>query len=106
MVAEDDGKQQPWSVVVARRGKKVLGYVNKCPHNSVRLDWEQNQFFDRYGIRLTCGKHGSTCELGTGRLRRRSMSRSSAHADRVGGSRWRYLRVGMHLVEGDPSTTE
>ncbi|MCA1384270.1 MULTISPECIES: Rieske 2Fe-2S domain-containing protein [unclassified Bradyrhizobium] len=67
MVVEDDGNHRPWSIIVVRWGKKVLGYVNKCPHNSVKLDWEQNQFLDPCGIRLMCGKHGSTFELGTGR---------------------------------------
>ncbi|MGY2843125.1 nitrite reductase/ring-hydroxylating ferredoxin subunit [Bradyrhizobium sp. USDA 4509] len=47
-------------------GRSVLGYVNKCPHNGVNLDWERNEFLDPYGVRLMCGKHGSTFGLGTG----------------------------------------
>ncbi|TWB89389.1 Rieske-like 2Fe-2S protein [Bradyrhizobium macuxiense] len=67
MIVGEDGKHRPWSIIVVRWGKKVLGYLNKCPHNDVNLDWERNEFFDPYGIRLMCGKHGSTFELGTGR---------------------------------------
>ncbi|MBB4397124.1 Rieske 2Fe-2S domain-containing protein [Bradyrhizobium sp. ERR14] len=67
MVVDDHGNHRPWSIIVVRWGKKVLGYANKCPHNGVNLDWERNEFLDPYGIRLMCGKHGSTFELGTGR---------------------------------------
>ncbi|MGF6313018.1 nitrite reductase/ring-hydroxylating ferredoxin subunit [Bradyrhizobium sp. i1.8.4] len=64
---DNDGVHRPWAIVVVRWGKKVLGYINKCPHNGVNLDWERNRFLDPYSVRLMCGKHGSTFELGTGR---------------------------------------
>ncbi|WFU54712.1 Rieske 2Fe-2S domain-containing protein [Bradyrhizobium pachyrhizi] len=67
MIVGEDGKHRPWSIIVVRWGKKVLGYLNKCPHNDVNLDWERNEFLDPFGTRLMCGKHGSTFELGTGR---------------------------------------
>ena len=66
MLVDDDGTQRPWSIVVVRWGKQVFGYVNKCPHDGVNLDWERNQFLDPNGIRLLCGKHGALFELGTG----------------------------------------
>ena len=66
MIVDDDGVQKPWSIVVVRWGRKVFGYVNKCPHDGVNLDWERNQFFDPNGLRLMCGKHGALFELGTG----------------------------------------
>lgn len=66
MRVEDDGTERPWSIVVVRWGKQVFGYVNKCPHDGVNLDWERNQFLDPNGIRLMCGKHGALFELGTG----------------------------------------
>ncbi|SFN91502.1 Ferredoxin subunit of nitrite reductase or a ring-hydroxylating dioxygenase [Bradyrhizobium sp. Rc3b] len=67
IAVDDHGNHRPWSIIVVRWGKKVLGYANKCPHNGVNLDWERNEFLDPCGIRLMCGKHGSTFELGTGR---------------------------------------
>lgn len=66
MRVEDDGAKRPWSIVVVRWGRQVFGYVNKCPHDGVNLDWERNQFLDPNGIRLMCGKHGALFELGTG----------------------------------------
>lgn len=65
-IVTDDGTTRPWSIFVVRWGKQVFGYLNKCPHDGVNLDWERNQFFDPNGIRLLCGKHGALFELGTG----------------------------------------
>ncbi|MGA7809169.1 Rieske (2Fe-2S) protein [Bradyrhizobium sp.] len=66
MVVDEEGKHRPWPIVVVRWGKQVFGYVNRCPHNNVKLDWERHQFLDQNGTRLLCGKHGSTFELSTG----------------------------------------
>ena len=66
MIVDEGGRQRPWPIVVVRWGKQVFGYLNKCPHDGVNLDWERNQFLDPNGIRLMCGKHGAVFELGTG----------------------------------------
>ena len=64
---DENGIERPWPIVVVRWGKQVFGYLNKCPHDGVNLDWERNQFLDpNYGVRLMCGKHGSLFEIGTG----------------------------------------
>ncbi|WP_456640515.1 Rieske (2Fe-2S) protein [Bradyrhizobium sp. USDA 10063] len=67
MRVDENGSPSPWSIVVVRWGKRVFGYLNKCPHDGVNLDWERNQFLDPNGMRLMCGKHGTTFELSTGR---------------------------------------
>ena len=66
MIVDDDGSQRPFPIIVVRWGRQVFGYVNKCPHDGVNLDWERNQFLDPGGTRLMCGKHGALFELGTG----------------------------------------
>lgn len=66
MIVGEDGAEKPWPIIVVRWGRQVFGYVNKCPHDGVNLDWERNQFLDPNGIRLMCGKHGALFELGTG----------------------------------------
>jgi nitrite reductase/ring-hydroxylating ferredoxin subunit len=66
MLVAEGGTKRPWSIIVVRWGKQVFGYVNKCPHDGVNLDWERNQFLDPNGTRLMCGKHGALFELGTG----------------------------------------
>lgn len=63
---DDDGTEKAFNLVIVRWGKQVFGYVNRCPHDGVNLDWERNQFLDSNGIRLMCGKHGALFELGTG----------------------------------------
>ena len=66
MRVEEDGTARAWPIVVVRWGRQVFGYVNKCPHDGVNLDWERNQFLDPNGIRLMCGKHGALFDLATG----------------------------------------
>lgn len=63
---DDDGSEKAFNIVIVRWGRQVFGYVNRCPHDGVNLDWERNQFLDANGIRLQCGKHGALFELGTG----------------------------------------
>ena len=66
MQVAEDGTEKAFNIVVVRWGRQVFGYVNRCPHDGVNLDWERNQFLDPNGIRLMCGKHGALFELGTG----------------------------------------
>ncbi|MGY4399469.1 MULTISPECIES: Rieske (2Fe-2S) protein [Bradyrhizobium] len=106
MVIDDEGNQRPWSIVVIRWGKKVFGYINKCPHDSVNLDWERNEFLDPCGVRLMCGKHGSTFELGTGRCvdgpcKGRALTPIALTV--LDGD---ICAVGVRLVEGDAPSNE
>src|SRR5262249_35177188 len=66
MIVGEGGDAKPWPIVIVRWGKQVFGYLNRCPHDGVNLDWERNQFLDGNGTRLLCGKHGATFELGSG----------------------------------------
>ncbi|MGA8172664.1 MAG: Rieske 2Fe-2S domain-containing protein [Methylocystis sp.] len=64
---DENGLEKPFPIVIVRWGKQVFGYVNKCPHDGVNLDWERNTFLEpNYGLRLMCGKHGALFELGSG----------------------------------------
>jgi nitrite reductase/ring-hydroxylating ferredoxin subunit len=45
----------------------VFGYVNKCPHQPVPLDWDGNPIVDASAQHLQCGKHGARFELSSGR---------------------------------------
>jgi nitrite reductase/ring-hydroxylating ferredoxin subunit len=62
-----DGKLRPWDIFVCRFGKEYFAYVNECPHQHQRLDWEKNNFFEpNYLKLLMCGKHGSQFDPETG----------------------------------------
>lgn len=63
----EDKVERPWHIFVVRWDKQVFGYVNRCPHDGVNLDWEANQFLDPGAKRIVCGKHGSLFELATGK---------------------------------------
>jgi nitrite reductase/ring-hydroxylating ferredoxin subunit len=43
----------------------VHGYVNRCAHAKVELDWE-GQFFDVSGLYLVCATHGAAYRPETG----------------------------------------
>ncbi|WP_407120853.1 Rieske (2Fe-2S) protein [Bradyrhizobium sp. STM 3561] len=106
MVVDDHGNHRPWSIIVVRWGKKVLGYVNKCPHNGVNLDWERNVFLDPYGIRLMCGKHGSTFELGTGLCVEGPCQGRTLTPIALAVLDGDICVVGVHLVEDDASANK
>src|SRR5258706_15263797 len=38
---------------------KVYGYLNRCAHVPVEMDWEPGRFFDLTGLYLICATHGA-----------------------------------------------
>jgi nitrite reductase/ring-hydroxylating ferredoxin subunit len=67
MALDANGEASALPLVIVRWGKHVFGYVNRCPHHGVGLDWERETFLDpNYGNRLLCGKHGALFDIATG----------------------------------------
>jgi nitrite reductase/ring-hydroxylating ferredoxin subunit len=62
---EHHGQIQPAFVV--RYDGGVYGYVNRCAHVPVELDWAEGEFFDLTGLYLICSTHGATYLPETGR---------------------------------------
>ncbi len=54
-------------VFVVRRGGRVYGYVNSCPHTGTPLDWVENQFMTREKARILCATHGAEFVVEDGR---------------------------------------
>lgn len=52
--------------VVRYRGE-VHGYLNRCAHVGVELDWDRGRFFDQSGLYLFCATHGAVYAPDTGR---------------------------------------
>lgn len=50
----------PRPAFVVRYGGRVYGYVNRCAHIGVELDWQPGEFFDDSGLYLVCATHGAT----------------------------------------------
>lgn len=55
-LAGDDG---PVEVFVVRLGQNVHGYVNRCPHLGVPLNWKPDTFLDAEGRVIVCAMHGA-----------------------------------------------
>jgi nitrite reductase/ring-hydroxylating ferredoxin subunit len=44
---------------VVRYGGKAFGYLNRCAHIPVELDWNQGEFFESSGLYIMCATHGA-----------------------------------------------
>nr|WP_008545833.1 Rieske 2Fe-2S domain-containing protein [Bradyrhizobium sp. CCGE-LA001] len=73
-----------------------------CPHNGVNLDWKRDEFLDPYGVRLMCGKHGATFELGTGRCVEGPCKGKDLTPVALTALDDEVCVVGVRLVESDP----
>lgn len=57
---------------LVRKGDRVFGYVNTCPHyDRAPLEWKQDAFLNGTGDRIQCASHGALfriedgfCEVG------------------------------------------
>jgi nitrite reductase/ring-hydroxylating ferredoxin subunit len=60
------------TMFVVRRGQKIYGYRNSCPHiDGAKMAWKRNEYLDGSGTRIVCGAHGALfriedglCEVG------------------------------------------
>ena len=63
-VATRDGAATAFAV---RYRGVAHGYLNRCAHVGIELDWERNKFFDRGGLYLMCSTHGAIYAPDSGR---------------------------------------
>jgi nitrite reductase/ring-hydroxylating ferredoxin subunit len=52
---------------VVRYDGIVRGFLNRCAHVPVQLDWAEGEFFDMTGLYLMCSTHGAMYEPESGR---------------------------------------
>jgi nitrite reductase/ring-hydroxylating ferredoxin subunit len=52
---------------VVRHVGVVHGYLNRCAHVAMELDWQEGVFFDSTGHDLLCSTHGAAYEPSSGR---------------------------------------
>jgi nitrite reductase/ring-hydroxylating ferredoxin subunit len=50
-----------------RQDGRVHGYLNRCSHVAMELDWQEGVFFDSAGRDLLCSTHGAVYETRSGR---------------------------------------
>ncbi len=49
----------PATGFVVRYNGKVHGYLNRCAHIPIELDWAEGEFFESSGLYLMCSTHGA-----------------------------------------------
>lgn len=53
-------------IFVVRKGQRVHGYVNSCPHAASPLDWVENQFMSLDKSHILCATHGAEFRIEDG----------------------------------------
>lgn len=51
---------------VVRYDGKVYGYLNRCAHVPIELDWAEGEFFESSGLYLMCATHGAIYQPDSG----------------------------------------
>lgn len=51
---------------VVRYAGKAHGYLNRCAHVPIELDWAEGEFFESSGLYLMCSTHGAVYEPASG----------------------------------------
>jgi nitrite reductase/ring-hydroxylating ferredoxin subunit len=51
---------------VVRYDNTVYGYLNRCAHVPIELDWNEGDFFESGGLYLMCSTHGAIYTPDTG----------------------------------------
>ena len=58
---------RPAPAFAVRHDGRVHGYLNRCAHVAMELDWQEGVFFDADGRDLLCSTHGAVYEARSGR---------------------------------------
>ena len=61
----DSGTGKQYIFLVYQDGK-VYGYLNRCPHTGVSLDWVPDQFLDATEKLIQCATHGAQFRIEDG----------------------------------------
>jgi len=56
----------PAPAFVVRYRGRVHGYLNRCAHVALELDWRAGEFFDSEGLDLICSTHGASYAAASG----------------------------------------
>ena len=58
---------EPAPAFVVRAEGRAVGYLNRCAHVAMELDWLPGRFFDDAGRDLICSTHGAVYAAASGR---------------------------------------
>jgi nitrite reductase/ring-hydroxylating ferredoxin subunit len=54
------------AILLVRRGDRVAGFVNECPHMGLPLDWKADRLALGGGAFLRCSHHGALFQVDDG----------------------------------------
>jgi nitrite reductase/ring-hydroxylating ferredoxin subunit len=57
----------PAPAFVVRKDGRAYGYLNRCAHVAMELDWQEGVFFDTERRDLLCSTHGAVYDARSGR---------------------------------------
>jgi nitrite reductase/ring-hydroxylating ferredoxin subunit len=60
-------REGPINGFVVRYEGKAYGFLNRCAHAGIELDWQRGKFFERGGLYLMCATHGAIYAPDSGR---------------------------------------
>ena len=52
-------KDQTLPAFIIRHSQGVSGFINRCAHRELELDWSAGHFFDADGGQIVCATHGA-----------------------------------------------
>lgn len=53
-------------IFIVTLGGNYYAYINRCPHQNVPLDWDNDQFLDCDGELVQCASHGAQFVIESG----------------------------------------
>lgn len=56
----------PLEYFAVRKGRRVRGFVNRCPHAGNPLNWQPDRFLNRKGDLILCNSHGALFRIDDG----------------------------------------
>ena len=51
---------------IVRKNDQLYGYINRCPHTGVTLNWQPDQFLNMDGDLVQCSTHGARFQIEDG----------------------------------------
>ncbi|MBK6864632.1 MAG: Rieske (2Fe-2S) protein [Ideonella sp.] len=54
------------TLLVVRRGDRLHGYADACPHQGTPMAWRKDAYLDAAGERIVCAAHGAQFEIDSG----------------------------------------
>lgn len=86
-------------IFVACKNGRFYGYLNRCPHTGVNLNWQPDQFFDFHNEYVQCCIHGALFRVDNGYCVRGPCAGLSLKAVNI------VIQSGVLYYKGNPNET-